>query len=223
LPLILLSLVAVAVGLVILMRLMGGSLPWGRLKIAVGPDGRPMRPRVKWHLWSISRGESPLMAAVGGLTSLALGFLALAAAAPRLSRSVLHPITGSWEDLWVVITVLAILLTCTGLRVLVQAVLDMGARRSSMLGTVVGMRRDLSLFGATFRIAVQAGDRAMTRRLFWADSFRVDRKTFKRLSPGDRVSIEYSPHLRHVYRASEADRESGPGPRTRLTSDPLLT
>ena len=222
-PVILLSLVALAIGLVIVMRLIGGSLPWGQLLIAVGPDGRPMRPRVKWHLWSISRGESPLMAALGGLTSVALGCLSLVVSAPGLVRAVLNPLGASWQDLSIPIMALALLLTCTGLIVLVQAGLDLGARRSSMVGIVVGMRRDLSPFGATFRIAVQAGDKEMTRRLFWADSFRVDRQTFKRLSPGDRVSIEYSPHLRHVYRASEADRDSGPGPRARLTSDPLLT
>ena len=47
-------------------------------------------------------------------------------------------------------------------------------------------------------MAVQAGDRAMARRL-WAESFRVDRLTFERLSPGDRVSLEYSPRLRYLY------------------------
>jgi len=68
-----LSLVAVALGSLLLLRLAGGSLPWGHLLIAVGPDGRPMRPRVRWHLWSISRGEPPRLAALGGFASV-LGF-----------------------------------------------------------------------------------------------------------------------------------------------------
>src|SRR5439155_1296543 len=108
-----LSLVAVALGSLLILRLAHGALPWGHLMIAVGPDGRPMRPRVKWHLWSISRGEPPRLAAIGGFASVALG----CAAAMRL----------------------------------------------------------------------------------WAESFRVDRATFERLSPGDRISIEYSARLRYVY------------------------
>ena len=68
----------------------------------------------------------------------------------------------------------------------------------SMVGLVVGMRRDSGIFGRTYRIAVQGGDRAMAKRL-WADSFRVNRATFERLSPGDRISLEYSPRLRYVY------------------------
>jgi hypothetical protein len=87
-----------------------------------------------------------------------------------------------------------------GLSVLVRALLDLSARRSSMGGIVVGMRRDNAVFGRTYRIAVQAGDRTMARGL-WAESFRVDRPTFERLSPGDRVSVEYSPRLRYVYSA----------------------
>jgi len=67
-----------------------------------------------------------------------------------------------------------------------------------MVGLVVGMRRDSGIFGRTYRIAVQAGDRAMAKRL-WAESFRVNRATFERLSPGDRISLEYSPRLRYVY------------------------
>jgi hypothetical protein len=220
LPVVLLSLAAVAIGLVVLIRLVGGSLPWGQLLIAVGPDGRPMRPRVKWHVWSISRGESPVLAAISGLTSLALGSLSLAFSAPRLFSLVLHPLNATWADLWVLITALAMVLTGTGFSVLVQATLDIGARRSSLVGMVVGMRRDLGLFGPTFRIAVQPGDHATTRRLLWADSFRVDRQTFARFSPGDRVSIEYSPHLRFVYRASEvADHVGGPQ-HPKLTTEP---
>src|SRR2546423_13812801 len=90
------------------------------------------------------------------------------------------------------------ILTPRGLSVLLRAVLDRPARRSSMTGTVVGLRRDAGVFGRSYRIAVQAGDRAMAKRL-WAESFRVDRATFERLSPGDRISIEYSSRLRYVY------------------------
>ena len=67
-----------------------------------------------------------------------------------------------------------------------------------MMGLVVGMRRDAGIFGRTYRIAVQAGDRAMAKRL-WAESFRINRGTFERLSPGDRIGLEYSPRLRYVY------------------------
>src|SRR2546423_9524629 len=90
------------------------------------------------------------------------------------------------------------ILTPRGLSVLLRAVLDRPARRSSMTGTVVGMRRDAGVFGRSYRIAVQAGDKAMARRL-WADSFRVKRAIFERLSPGDRVTVEYSPRLFYVY------------------------
>jgi len=38
----------------------------------------------------------------------------------------------------------------------------------------------------------------MTKKL-WAEAFRVNRKNFDRLQPGDRITIEYSPHLRYVY------------------------
>ena len=60
------------------------------------------------------------------------------------------------------------------------------------------MRRDVGLFGRTYRVAVQAGDRLMTKKL-WAEAFRVNRKTFDQLRPGDRITVEYSPHLRYVY------------------------
>jgi hypothetical protein len=60
------------------------------------------------------------------------------------------------------------------------------------------MRRDVGLFGRTYRVAVQAGDRVMTKKL-WAEAFRVSRTTFDGLRPGDRITIEYSPHLRYVY------------------------
>ena len=91
------------------------------------------------------------------------------------------------------------LLIPIGLSVLIRGILDIAGRRCSMVGLVVGMRRDSAIFGRTYRIAVQAGDRAMAKRL-WAESFRVDRATFERLSPGDRVSVEYSPRLRYVYK-----------------------
>src|SRR5207247_10237271 len=86
-----LSLVAVALGSLLLLRLAHGALPWGHLMIAVGPDGRPMRPRVKWRLWSISRGEPPRLAAIGGLASVALGVAAAAAVCPRLVGAVFRP------------------------------------------------------------------------------------------------------------------------------------
>jgi hypothetical protein len=85
-----------------------------------------------------------------------------------------------------------------GVIVLVRSGLDLAARRSSMVGVVVGMRRDVGLFGRTYRIAVQGGDRVMTKRL-WAEAFRVNRSAFDELRPGDRLTIEYSPHLRYVY------------------------
>ena len=56
----------------------------------------------------------------------------------------------------------------------------------------------MGLFGRTYRVAVQAGDRVMTKKL-WAEAFRVNRKTFDRLRPGDKITIEYSPHLRYVF------------------------
>jgi hypothetical protein len=85
-----------------------------------------------------------------------------------------------------------------GIIVLIRSGLDLVARRCSMVGLVVGMRRDVGLFGRTYRIAIQAGDRVMTKKL-WAEAFRVNRTAFDRLRPGDRITIEYSPHLRYVY------------------------
>ena len=193
-----LSLVAVALGSLLILRLAHGALPWGHLMIAVGPDGRPMRPRVKWHLWSISRGEPPRLAAIGGLASVGLGCAAAMAVGPRLVESVIRPVNSLLTGLMVFTLAVSTILIPLGLTVLVRAILDMTARRSSMLGLVVGMRRDAGVFGRSYRIAVQAGDRAMAKRL-WAESFRVDRATFERLSPGDRVSIEYSARLRYVY------------------------
>lgn len=193
-----LSLVAVAVGSLLLLRLAHGALPWGHLMIAVGPDGRPMRPRVRWHLWSISRGEAPRLATLGGLASLTLGGAAALAVGPRLVQSIFHPVSSGSTTLMIITVALSTMLMPLGLTVLIRGLLDITARRSSMVGTVVGLRRDNGIFGRTYRIAVQAGDRAMAKKL-WAESFRVDRATFERLSPGDRVSVEYSPRLHYVY------------------------
>jgi hypothetical protein len=192
------ALVAAAIGVLLLLRLAGGSMPWGQLTIAVGPDGRPMRPRVKWHLWTICRGEPPLMTAALGLVSIALGCLALYFVGPELAEAVSHPLAR-----WLVYLMLFTLgasfaVVPVGAIVLVRSGLDLAARRCSMVGVVVSMRRDVGLFGRTYRIAVQAGDRLMTKKL-WAEAFRVNRRTFDQLRPGDRITIEYSPHLRYVY------------------------
>jgi hypothetical protein len=194
-----LSLVAVALGSLLILRLAHGALPWGHLMIAVGPDGRPMRPRVKWHLWSISQGESPRLAAIGGFASVALGCAAAIGVGPRLFASVFRPVNSLATTGMIFILAVSTLLIPIGLSVLIRGILDIAGRRCSMVGLVVGMRRDNAIFGRTYRIAVQAGDRAMAKRL-WAESFRVDRATFERLSPGDRVSVEYSPRLRYVYK-----------------------
>ena len=199
-----LSLVAVALGSLLILRLAHGALPWGHLLIATGPDGRPMRPRVKWHLWSISRGEPPRLAAFGGFASVALGLAAAAGVGPRLVDSIFRPISSVWTTMMIFSLALSTILIPIGLSVLLRALFDLTGRRSSMVGLVVGMRRDNGVFGRTYRIAVQAGDRAMARRL-WAESFRVNRPTFERLSPGDRVSIEYSPRLRYVYNTLVAE------------------
>jgi hypothetical protein len=193
-----LSLVAVALGSLLILRLAHGALPWGHLMIAVGPDGRPMRPRVKWHLWSISHGESPRLAAIGGLASVALGCAAAAALGPRLFDSVVHPVNSMASTLMIFTIAVSTVLVPLGLSVMIRATLDLTARRSSMVGLVVGMRRDAGIFGRSYRIAVQAGDKAMAKRL-WAQSFRVNRATFDRLRPGDRVTVEYSPRLFYVY------------------------
>ena len=193
-----LSLVAVALGSLLILRLAHGALPWGHLMIAVGPDGRPMRPRVKWHLWSISQGESPRLAAIGGFASVALGCAAAMAVGPRLVDSVFRPVNSVFTSMMIFSLAVSTLLIPIGLSVLVRGILDIAGRRCSMVGLVVGMRRDNAIFGRTYRVAVQAGDRAMAKRLV-ADSFRVDRPTFERLRPGDRISVEYSPRLRYVY------------------------
>src|ERR1700674_630777 len=84
-------LVVVAIGVLLLLRLVGGSMPWGQLMIAVGPDGRPMRPRVKWHLWTICRGEPPLMTAALGFVSIVLGLQALYFVGPVRSAATGRP------------------------------------------------------------------------------------------------------------------------------------
>jgi hypothetical protein len=192
------AVVAVAIGVLLLLRLAGGSMPWGQLMIAVGPDGRPMRPRVKWHLWTICRGEPPLMTAALGSVSIVLGLLALYFVGPELAEAIIHPVAR-----WLVYLMLFTLgasgtVVPIGVIVLVRSGLDLAARRCSMVGVVVGLRRDVGVFGRTYRIAVQGGDRVMTKRL-WAEAFRVNRTTFDQLRPGDRITIEYSPHLRYVY------------------------
>jgi hypothetical protein len=192
------SVVAMAVGALVLLRLVGGSMPWGQLSIAVGPDGHPMRPRVKWHLWSICRGEPPLMTAVLGFVSIALGCLALFFVGPALVNAIIES-----QPHWLIYVMFFTVgasgtVVPLGIVVLARSAFDLAARRSSMVGVVVGMRRDVGLFGRTYRVAVQAGDRVMTKKL-WAEAFRVTRATFDRLRPGDRVTIEYSPRLRYVY------------------------
>jgi len=188
----------VAIGVLLLLRLVGGSMPWGQLMIAVGPDGRPMRPRVKWHLWTICRGEPPLMTAALGAVSIVLGALALFFVGPELAEAITHPMA-RWLVYLLMFTLAAAgTVVPIGIVVLVRGALDLAARRSSMVGVVVSMRRDVGLFGRTYRVAVQAGDRVMTKKL-WAEAFRVNRHAFDQLRPGDRVTIEYSPHLRYVY------------------------
>lgn len=194
------ALAAVAIGVLLLLRLVGGSMPWGQLTIAVGPDGRPMRPRVKWHLWAICRGEQPLMSAALGFVSIMLGCLAFFIVGPELAEAVTHPVARWLEYLMMFTLAASGTVVPVGVIVLVRSGFDLAARRSSMMGVVVGMRRDVGLFGRTYRVAVQAGDRVMTKKL-WAEAFRVNRTTFDRLRPGDRITIEYSPHLRYVYSA----------------------
>jgi hypothetical protein len=193
-----LSLAAVSLGALVLLRLVGGSMPWGQLTIAVGPDGRPMRPRVKWHLWTICRGERPLLAAAAGISAITLGVLAIGFVVPRLADELFHPVT-RWVVYLMFFTVGASsTVVPLGVVVLLRGFLDLFARRSSMVGVVVSMRRDVGVFGRTYRIAVQAGDRVMTKGL-WAEAFRVNRALFDRLRPGDKVTVQYSPHLRYVY------------------------
>jgi hypothetical protein len=191
-------LVVVATGALLLLRLVGGSMPWGKLTIAVGPDGRPMRPRLKWHLWTICRGDPPLMTAVFGSVSVVLGSAAIYFLSPELAETIVKP-----EPRWLVYLLMFTLgasstVVPVGVVVLVRGLLDLAARRSSMVGVVVSMRRDIGLFGRTYRVAIQSGDRMMAKKL-WAEAFRISRETFDRLQPGDRITIEYSPHLYYVY------------------------
>jgi hypothetical protein len=196
------ALIAVGLGSLVLLRLAGGSMPWGHLMIAVGPDGRPMRARVRWHLWSVSHGEPPWRAALCGLLSIALGGASFTVALPLLVSSLFHPvrvpISLGLGLTFIVAT--ACVLVPLGMIVLLRGVLDLVARRSSMVGQVVGLRRDTGLFGRSYHLALQPGDRVLGRAL-WAEAFRVSRATFEQLCPGDRVGIEYSPNLRYVYRA----------------------
>jgi len=201
-----LSLIAVALGSLLLLKLAGGSMPWGHLSIAVGPDGRPMRPRVKWHLWSISYGEPPRLAALGGFASLTLSAAALVAVSPRLAASVTQPVGSVPTSLMIFTVAVSSVLFPLGLTVLLRAVMDLTARRSSIAGVVVGMRRDVGIFGRTYRIALQTGDRGGMARGLWAESFRVTHATFTQLSPGDRITVEYSPRLRYVFKASTPER-----------------
>jgi hypothetical protein len=191
-------LVAVAIGVLLLLRLVGGSMPWGQLSIAVGPDGRPMRPRVKWHLWAICRGEPPVLSSALGFVSIVLGVLAFFIVGPELAEAITHPAARWLEYLMIFTLAASFTVVPVGVIVLIRSGLDLAARRCSMVGVVVGMRRDIGLFGRTYRVAVQAGDRLMTKKL-WAEAFRVNRAAFDRLRPGDKITIEYSPHLRYVY------------------------
>ena len=59
--------------------------------------------------------------------------------------------------------------------------------------------KPIGLFGHSYHVAVQAGDPALAKGM-WAESFKVDRDAFRQLKPGDRLTIEYSPRLRFVYR-----------------------
>ena len=206
---IVLALVAVAIASLLLLRLAGGSLPWGQLLIAVGPDGRPMRPRVRWHLWSISRGEPPRLAALGGLASVLLGSASMVAIMPRVAQSVFHPLSSLLTSALIFTLAMCCILIPTGFVVLLRAGFDLFARRSTMAGMVVGMRRDVGPFGRGYRIALQPGDRLMARGL-WAESFRVRRDVFDRLKPGDRITLEYSPRLRFVYSATEQASHATP-------------
>jgi hypothetical protein len=159
----------------------------------------------------MSRGERPRLAALAGLASSLLSAAAMAAVAPRLAASITEPVNSLLTSLMIFSVAVSSVMFPLGLTVLIRAVLDLAARRSSMAGLVVGMRRDAGLFGRSYRIAVQAGDRGGMAKGLWAESFRVTRPTFDRLSPGDRITIEYSPRLRYVYSATGAERVRAAG------------
>src|SRR2546423_1871864 len=125
---------AVAIGVLLLLRLVGGSMPWGQLTIAVGPDGRPMRPRVKWHLWTICRGEPPTMSAALGFISIALGCLAFFIVGPELAEAVTHPVARWLEYSMMFTLATSFTVVPVGVIVLVRSGLDLTARRCSMVG-----------------------------------------------------------------------------------------
>lgn len=195
-----LSVAGIGAGVLLLLGLAGGSMPWGHLVIAVGPDGRPMRPRVKWHLWSVTRGESPRAAILAGFASLALGLAAVAGVTPRLVGLVLQPFTprGTMSAL-VFVAAMGCTLIPFGWTVLFRGAMDLTARRSTMTGMVAGLRRDVGLFGHAYHVAIQAGNKSLAPGL-WAEAFRINRAAFETLRPGDRVTVEYSPRLHYVYR-----------------------
>jgi hypothetical protein len=195
-----LSVVGIGAGALLLLSLAGGSMPWGHLVIAVGPDGRPMRPRVKWHLWSVTRGESPRAAILAGFASLALGLAAVGGVTPRLITMMVQPFAprGTMTAL-VFVAAMGCSLVPFGWTVLFRGALDLAGRRSTMTGMVAGLRRDVGLVGHAYHVAIQSGNHSLAPGL-WAEAFRINRAAFETLRPGDRVTIEYSPRLHYVYR-----------------------
>jgi hypothetical protein len=195
-----LSVVGIGLGALLLLRLAGGSMPWGHLVIAVGPDGRPMRPKVRWHLWSVTRGESPWAATLAGFASFTLGAVGVGGVLPRLMGLMLQPFspTGTMTAL-VFVAAMGCSLVPFGSFVLFRGAADWAGRRSTMTGMVVGLRRDIGLFGHAYHIAIQEGNRSLGPTL-WAEAFRINRAAFETLRPGDKVTVEYSPRLRYVYR-----------------------
>jgi hypothetical protein len=152
------------------------------------------------------RHVPPRLAALGGFASMTLSAAAIAAVGPRLAASVTQPVNSLLTSLMIFTVAVSSIMFPLGLTVLVRAGLDLTARRSSMVGMVVGMRRDIGMFGRSYRIALQAGDRGGMAKGLWAESFRVSHRTFERFSPGDRITVEYSPRLRYVFDASTAER-----------------
>jgi hypothetical protein len=139
------------------------------------------------------------MTALFGSVSVVLGSAAIYFVGPELAETIVKPDPPHWLVYLLLFTLGASgTVVPVGVVVLVRGLLDLAARRSSMVGMVVSMRRDIGLFGRTYRVAIQAGDRMMTKKL-WAEAFRISRKDFDRLQPADRITIEYSPHLYYVY------------------------